>query len=162
MDDNTTRREMATQLYQVAFSFLKNKFYHKTIASFSEVKLRKDLRVDVLCLTYDDDVVIVEIKSCRDDFLKDNKWQKYLNYCNYFYFICPENEILQSEIPNNVGLIYFDKAKDNKKNYNIVREAMRLKGVSLTNSWFKFIYKKLAFRAQGDVVNDFIMNKDKV
>ena len=30
-----------------------------------------------------------EIKISRQDFLNDQKWHSYLNYCNEFYFVCP-------------------------------------------------------------------------
>lgn len=46
-----------------------------------------------------------EIKVSRQDFLNDNKWHGYLNYCNEFYFVCLDGTIDKSELPTEVGLI---------------------------------------------------------
>lgn len=46
-----------------------------------------------------------EIKVSRSDFLKDNKWPEYLNYCNQFYFVAPNGLIKPDEIPPEVGLM---------------------------------------------------------
>lgn len=48
-----------------------------------------------------------EIKVSRSDFLGDNKWHLYLQYCNEFYFVVPVGLIAKDEIPENVGLIYY-------------------------------------------------------
>lgn len=50
-------------------------------------------------------VIAYEIKINRQDFLRDDKWQGYLSYCNEFYFVCPPEIIDKSELPDNVGLI---------------------------------------------------------
>lgn len=49
-----------------------------------------------------------EIKVSRSDFLNDNKWHLYLKYCNVFYFVCPSGMIKKEELPENVGLLYYD------------------------------------------------------
>lgn len=48
-----------------------------------------------------------EIKVSRSDFLGDNKWHLYLQYCNEFYFVVPAGLLAKEEIPENVGLIYY-------------------------------------------------------
>lgn len=50
-----------------------------------------------------------EIKVARSDFLNDNKWPKYLPFCNEFYFVCPTDLIDKTELPPQVGLIYVTK-----------------------------------------------------
>lgn len=53
-----------------------------------------------------------EIKTSRSDFLQDEKWRGYLNYCHKFYFVCPKGMISRKEIENmdeNVGLIYYSE-----------------------------------------------------
>lgn len=50
-----------------------------------------------------------EIKVNRHDFLSDEKWQQYLDYCNRFSFVCPHGVIAPEEIPDNVGLLYVAK-----------------------------------------------------
>jgi hypothetical protein len=50
-----------------------------------------------------------EIKVSRQDFLKDDKWHAYLQYCNEFYFVCPPEIIQSSELPPEVGLLWTSK-----------------------------------------------------
>lgn len=50
-----------------------------------------------------------EIKVSRSDFLNDEKWHKYLEYCNEFYFVCPTGLIDKSEVPAEAGLMYVSK-----------------------------------------------------
>lgn len=50
-----------------------------------------------------------EIKVSRQDFLNDQKWHNYLQYCNEFYFICPFGLIGKDELPAEVGLLYVAK-----------------------------------------------------
>jgi hypothetical protein len=46
-----------------------------------------------------------EIKVSRGDFLRDDKWHGYLDYCSDFYLVCPPGLILANELPPGVGLI---------------------------------------------------------
>ena len=50
-----------------------------------------------------------EIKVSRSDFMADDKWHMYLNYCNVFYFVCPTGLIQPEELPENVGLLWVSK-----------------------------------------------------
>lgn len=47
-----------------------------------------------------------EIKVDRGDFVRDDKWQEYLQCCTQFYFVCPKNLIHKEEVPEQAGLIY--------------------------------------------------------
>lgn len=47
-----------------------------------------------------------EIKTHRSDFLQDDKWLNYLDYCNMFYFVCPSGLIQPDELPPEAGLLY--------------------------------------------------------
>lgn len=47
-----------------------------------------------------------EIKIDRVDFEYDEKWRKYLNFCNEFYFVCPANLIQPTELPDDTGLLW--------------------------------------------------------
>ena len=47
-----------------------------------------------------------EVKVDRSDFINDNKWPKYLPYCNSFYFVCPKGVIQETEVPEGAGLYY--------------------------------------------------------
>lgn len=50
-----------------------------------------------------------EIKVSRGDFLRDDKWTRYLNLCNSLYFVCPWGMIEKSEVPDSCGLVYVTK-----------------------------------------------------
>lgn len=53
-------------------------------------------------------IIGYEIKVSRNDFLQDNKWHLYLQYCNEFYFVVPKGRVKKDELPDHVGLIYFN------------------------------------------------------
>jgi hypothetical protein len=52
-----------------------------------------------------------EIKVSRQDFLNDDKWPVYKNYCHRFYFACPTGLIQPDEIPDDVGLVWYNPDK---------------------------------------------------
>lgn len=53
-------------------------------------------------------ITIYEIKVSRGDFLQDNKWHLYLQYCQEFYFVVPTGLIKKTELPDGVGLKYYN------------------------------------------------------
>lgn len=46
-----------------------------------------------------------EVKVARSDFVRDEKWQGYLEMCNALYFVCPPKMIDPKELPSQVGLL---------------------------------------------------------
>ena len=46
-----------------------------------------------------------EIKVSRGDFIRDDKWMQYMDYCNLFYFAAPQGIIDPGELPAGVGLV---------------------------------------------------------
>lgn len=58
-------------------------------------------------------IIGYEIKVSRNDFLQDNKWHLYLQYCNEFFFVVPKGLVKKDELPENVGLIYYDPDTSN-------------------------------------------------
>ncbi|MEO0344454.1 MAG: MmcB family DNA repair protein [Pseudomonadota bacterium] len=75
-----------------------------SLLEFSPIRRK---RVDVIALGPKGEIWIVECKSSRADFMTDEKWQDYLEWCDRFYFAVPQNfptEIL----PPHHGLIYAD------------------------------------------------------
>jgi len=50
-----------------------------------------------------------EIKISRSDFVNDDKWQKYLEYCSDFYFVTPPGIIEPNELPPEAGLFVSTK-----------------------------------------------------
>lgn len=52
-----------------------------------------------------------EIKVSRGDFLRDAKFYTYEEVCNCLYIVCPKGMIDRTELPESVGLIYYDPDK---------------------------------------------------
>lgn len=65
-------------------------------------------RADVIALGPDGCFALVEIKSCRQDFLSDRKWPDYLGYADRFYFaVAPD--FPDGLLPEGEGLILADR-----------------------------------------------------
>lgn len=52
-----------------------------------------------------------EIKVSRGDFLRDAKFYTYEELCNCLYIVCPKGMIDRTELPESVGLMYYDLGK---------------------------------------------------
>lgn len=52
-----------------------------------------------------------EVKISRSDFLRDIKFYTYEELCNCLYIVCPKNMIKRTEVPETVGLMYYDHEK---------------------------------------------------
>jgi hypothetical protein len=55
-------------------------------AVLSELPLANGRRANLAAVDHAGRITVVEIKSCRPDFMCDRKWQDYLGYCDRFYF----------------------------------------------------------------------------
>lgn len=53
-------------------------------------------------------IIGYEVKVDRSDFTRDDKWPAYLPLCNQFSFVCPTGLIQLEELPQEVGLIYYN------------------------------------------------------
>ncbi len=73
-----------------------------------EVPLKNGRRADIMALARDGGIVIVEVKSSREDFLADAKWQEYRPWCDLFYFAVPPG-FDTSLLPADEGLIVADR-----------------------------------------------------
>lgn len=51
---------------------------------------------------------IYEVKVSRSDFRQDGKWHLYKQYCHEFCFACPKGMIKKEELPDDVGLVYYN------------------------------------------------------
>lgn len=65
-----------------------------------------------------------EVKVDRNDFLNDEKWPGYMDYCHRFYFACPKGLIKPEELPDEVGLVWYDPSYDKVGNLYTVRKAL--------------------------------------
>ena len=80
-------------------------------------------------------VIGFEIKINRNDFLNDQKWQKYLNYCTEFYFVSPPGVIDPAEVPESTGLMI--TSKNLRMLYTKKKAPVR--DVKIPNSIFRYI-----------------------
>lgn len=46
-------------------------------------------RADVVCVNLKGEIIIVEVKSCRADFVSDHKYHEYLPHCHKMYILVP-------------------------------------------------------------------------
>jgi hypothetical protein len=77
------------------------------LAVLAEYTLASGRRADLIGIKPDGTVWIVEIKSSREDFLIDQKWPEYRDYCDHLFFAIPTN-LDQSLMPVDAGLIVAD------------------------------------------------------
>ncbi len=76
-------------------------------AALHEVPLPNGRRADILALRGDGGFVCIEVKSGPRDFLTDQKWPAYRDYCDTLYFAV-DVAFPQALLPETVGLIVAD------------------------------------------------------
>jgi len=77
------------------------------LASLTEVTLANGRRADVMAVGPRGEIVIVEVKSCLQDFRADQKWPEYTPYCDRFYFAI-DCDFPRECIPDTCGLLVCD------------------------------------------------------
>lgn len=77
---------------------------HATLLEFVPMP---GLRVDVMAMTPQGELWIVECKSCRADFRADRKWQGYLEWCDRFFWAI-DCDFPADLLPDDSGLIVAD------------------------------------------------------
>lgn len=143
-----TRKETTLRLKRAATYY----FVDKGHSVYDEVGLKSGqewsrFRADILALTMKREVVIVEVKSGWQDFIKDIKWTEYLQFCNKMYFIIEESfhatekgKFVESKVrEQGVGLMVVSVSGK----VRVVANAKRRDMVGETKKW---IYTKLAWR----------------
>jgi hypothetical protein len=76
-------------------------------AVLAELPLGNGRRADLVAIDRTGMISLVEIKSCRADFLTDRKWYQYLDYCDRFYFAVA-SDFPRHLLPADSGLIVAD------------------------------------------------------
>jgi len=77
------------------------------LTCLTEFPTRAGLRMDVCGLTAQGEIWCVEVKSSRADFMADQKWPGYLDWCDRFFFAVPEG-FPERLLPPDQGLIRAD------------------------------------------------------
>jgi hypothetical protein len=86
-------------------------------APICEWTLTNGRRADIAAIDKAGEILIVEIKSCREDFAADDKWHEYLEFADRFYFAV-DADFPHALLPEATGLILADRY-----GAEIVREA---------------------------------------
>ena len=73
-----------------------------------EMPLPNFQRADVFAVTRTGGIIVVEIKSCLNDFRTDQKWTGYRDYCDELYFAV-KTDFPTEVLPPDAGLILADK-----------------------------------------------------
>ncbi|MEL6450756.1 MAG: MmcB family DNA repair protein [Pseudomonadota bacterium] len=76
-------------------------------ATVEELVPARGLRVDVMALGPKGEVWVVECKSSRADFMSDQKWQGYLEWCDRFFWAV-DDQFPVDLLPEGTGLIIAD------------------------------------------------------
>ena len=77
------------------------------LAALSEFPLPNGRRADLVAIDDRGEIVIVEIKSSRTDFVSDRKWWEYREFCDRFFFGVSA-DFPQEILPADCGLIVAD------------------------------------------------------
>lgn len=103
-----------------------------------------------------------EIKVSRSDFLQDDKWHLYLQYCNKFYFVVPAGLIKKEELPDDVGLIYYypDSGALRSKKKALYRDIEEPAGVYKYIIYSRLDQDRIPFyESKADYAADYIADK---
>lgn len=76
-------------------------------ATVEELVPARGLRVDVMALGPKGEIWVVECKSSRADFMSDQKWQGYLEWCDRFFWAV-DSDFPAEVLPEDSGLILAD------------------------------------------------------
>ena len=84
-------------------------FIERGDACLREFTLRSGRRVDLIAIGSGGEITIVEVKSSRQDFISDRKWQEYPEWADRFYFAVDDGfprDLLPG--PDESGIIITD------------------------------------------------------
>ena len=95
-----TRKERALLIRKEVTKYLAA----KKLSCHYEVGLNRwgKLRADVLAFDYAGQMIIIEVKSSKADFMTDDKWQNYLEFSTKTYFAFDSDFPLTAEIRKKI------------------------------------------------------------
>ena len=95
---------------------LKDSYAFRSYSLFIPEYTWKDLRVDALIVDISRRWIRgFEIKVNRADFIKDDKWTLYSEFCSSLSVVCPEGLIHPEEIQKPFGLVWISQGRDRVK-----------------------------------------------
>lgn len=120
-----------------------------------------DWESDLLYVSKDGYLTEYEIKLSHSDFVADMKKKKKHTRLNgtvdcpkYFYYVCPENIIALSEIPQYAGLIYVTPKQGYYKYHNVgvIKDAPILVSDKIDQERMELLYRKILYKYWDAVV----------
>lgn len=75
-----------------------------------------------------------EVKTYRSDFMRDDKWHRYLEFTHRFYFACPSGLIKPEEVPEGIGLVWCNEAGG-----TTVRKAAKYRRIDISRDMLYYI-----------------------
>ncbi len=99
----SSRPDITEQLTRGVCRFLIGLGY----APMTEFVLTSRRRADIIAVDRKGHIIIVEVKSCREDFEADQKWSDYVGFCDAFYFAVDQKFPVEV-LPEDRGLILAD------------------------------------------------------
>ena len=90
-------------------------------APVAQMPLPDSHRPDIIALTDDGSFVAIEVKSSPEDYLSDEKWQVYRDWCDQLYFAV-DLDFPREILPEDVGLLVTDRLE-----VEVIREAPYLR-----------------------------------
>lgn len=103
-----------------------------------------------------------EVKVSRGDFLRDAKFYTYEELCNCLYVVCPKGMIERTELPESVGLIYYDPESKNL----VTRKKAIYRDITYSpNMLLYIIYSRLDsdripfYSSTREYLEDYVANK---
>lgn len=106
-DDSNTSADLALQPGQLLARGVCRHLRTLDFVCVEELVPTRGLRVDVMALGPKGEIWVVECKSSRADFLTDNKWQGYLEWCDRFFWAVDADFPVEL-LPDDTGLILAD------------------------------------------------------
>lgn len=102
------RKTITDILTEAASHYFIKKLYsvHKEFG----VDRRGRRRFDLLCLNNKAELIGVEVKSCKADYMSDKKWHEYLPHCDKLYFMIP---------PKALKSTFVEKIKEETKEHGV-------------------------------------------
>ena len=77
-------------------------------APVAQMPLPDSRRPDIIALTDNGSFIAIEVKSTAEDFLADEKWQDYRDWCDQLYFAV-DTDFPREILPEDVGLLVTDR-----------------------------------------------------
>ncbi len=102
-------------------TLLKKLYAYRTSSIFIPEYTWKDLRIDALIVDINKRWIRgFEVKVSRGDFLRDDKWMLYSEFCSSLSIVCLEGIVKPEEIKKPYGLLWIVKDQCSFEHYRLV------------------------------------------